>query len=465
MSLAAAANRDNTVQKFPAMMTRPFVNSVSMWVVLVILVCTPLALGGNRPLVWPIIMAALSLTVILNAAVLLAIAAKPAVSLVSLKIEVLLIVTFLCFAALQILPLGNFSGLDAYGLPANRTISVAPTESFLFLITWLNVFILGYLVLQFTRNETRSIEFLNLLFWVVVIHAALGFVLFHEFDDSTIIGPKWAYIGSMTGAFVNRNTFATFLASGAAVGTALVLRDLKSDAGTRTGTRLASSLFKLMGLLLIMAVLFGTGSRMGLFVGLLGIVLTIFIVLPKQIGAGRPVVKLLTIVVIVLSVLAVVVWGYGGQTIERLGSVERASDVRLELYKQTWNMVMARPWSGFGGGAFELAFPLFHQPEVSVDLLWQKAHNSYLGLWADYGLVFGTMPWLILLLIFGRLAVCFWSRSTPDYAAASAIVVAIIAMIHALVDFSLEIQGYTLLFTAILATGASRLTLNQRPSR
>ncbi|QRF54346.1 O-antigen ligase family protein (plasmid) [Rhizobium rosettiformans] len=447
------------------MMTRPFVNSISMWVAIAILVCTPLALGGNRPLVWPIVLAILSLTLVLNAAVLMAISAKPAVSLASFRLEVLLIITFLCFAVLQIVPLRNLSGLDAYGLPANQTLSVAPAESFLFLLTWLNVFILGYLVLQFTRNETRSIEFLNLLFWVVVIHAALGFVLFHEFEDATIIGPKWAYLGSMTGGFVNRNTFATFLASGAAVGTALVLRDLKSDSGPRTGAKIASSLFKLMGLLLIMAVLFGTGSRMGLFVGVLGVFLTIFIVLPKQIGAGRPVAKLLAMVVIALSVLAVILWGYGGQTIERLGSVERASDVRFELYEQTWSMIMARPWSGFGGGAYELAFPLFHQPEVSVDLLWQKAHNSYLGLWADYGLVFGTMPWLILLIVFVRLAICFLSRSTPDYAAASAIVVAIIAMIHALVDFSLEIQGYALLFTAILATGASRLTLDQRQSQ
>lgn len=453
---------ENNAQKFSDTMTRPFVNAVSMWVVVAILVCTPLALGGNRPLVWPIVLALLSFTLIVNAAVLMTIDVKPAVSLASFKLEVFLIVAFLSFTIVQIIPLGILPNLTFFGLPPSRTLSVAPTESFLFLLTWLNVFILGYLVLQFTRNEARSNHFLTILFWIVVVHAALGFVLFHEFEDASIIGPKWAYHGSMTGGFVNRNTFATFLASGAAVGTALILRDLAGNTRPSAWPKLASSLFKSLGLLLIMAVLFGTGSRMGLLVGVLGVVFTILMILPRQIGTGRPVVKLFTIVIMALAVLSIILWGYGGQTIERLGSVERSADVRLELYKQTWSMIMARPWTGFGGGTYEIAFPLFHQPEVSVDLLWQKAHNSYLGLWADYGLVFGSLPWLILLAITVKLAICFWSRPSPDYAAASAIVVAVIAMIHALVDFSLELQGYALLFTAILATGASRLALNQR---
>lgn len=448
-------------------MTRAKVNTVSMWIVSATVALTPLALGGNRPLLWPIMLAVLSMTLVFNAASLMRLGAAPAAALSVYKLEIAIVALFFLFAIFQVVPIGWIEPLADYGLPDAMTVSVAPNESLLFIITWLNVFILGYLVIQFTRNEQRSIEFLAILFWIVVAHAALGFVLFHEFEDSTILGPKWAYLGSMTGAFVNRNTFATFLASGAVVGTALVLRDF-AKSGSGLFSAAASSkpvLFKILGIFLIMAVLFGTGSRMGLFVGFLGIILTISLVVPRQIAEGRRLPRVLSIIVFAVIALALVLWAYGAQTIERLGSVERSADVRFALYEQTWAMIMARPWTGFGGGAYELAFPLFHQPDVSVDLLWQKAHNSYLGLWADYGLIFGSLPWLVLLMLVSRMFGAVWSRSAPDYAAIASIVVAVVAMIHATVDFSLEIQGYALLFSAILGTGAARIAVNQRQFR
>lgn len=444
-------------------MTRPYINSVSMWVIASVIMLTPLALGGNRPLVWPIVLAVLGIMLTVKSFLLWKLDLAPAASTASFGPEIALIFVFLAFNAIQILPLGVLSDLDRFGLPTGYTLSIAPTETFLALITWLNVFILAYLVLQFTRNEQRSISFLTIIFWIVVVHAALGFVLFHEFDDSTLFGPKWTYLGSMTGAFVNRNTFATFLASGAVVGTALILRDVSGVEGSlKSSVNVRAIVFKALGLLLILAVLFGTGSRMGLFVGIVGVLLMVFLILPKQIGTGKTLLNGALIAALCLIVVAAILWGYGNLTVERLGSVDRDADVRLALYQQTWTMIMDRPWTGFGGGTFELAFPLFHQSEVSVDLLWQKAHNSYLGSWADYGLLFGSLPWLVLLLLMAKLALNFWRRPSPDYAAAVGIVVGIVAMIHALVDFSLEIHGYALLFVAIMATAAARLASGQR---
>ncbi|MBC2775875.1 O-antigen ligase family protein [Rhizobium sp. AQ_MP] len=444
-------------------MTRPYINTVSMWVVASTIMLTPFALGGNRPLVWPIVLAVLGVMLAVKSLLLWKFDLAPAASVASFRPEIVLISVFLIFNAVQILPLGDLSDVSRFGLPSGYTLSVAPTETLLALITWLNVFVLAYLVLQFTRNEQRSIRFLTIIFWIVVIHAALGFVLFHEFDDSTLFGPKWTYLGSMTGAFVNRNTFATFLASGAVVGTALILRDISGGEGSLNSSgNLRSLVFKVLGLLLIVAVLFGTGSRMGFFVGIVGVLLMAFLILPKQINTGKTLLKSALIVALCLIVMAAILWGYGNLTVERLGSVDRDADVRLALYRQTWTMTMDRPWTGFGGGTFELAFPLFHQPEVSVDLIWQKAHNSYLGTWADYGLLFGSIPWVVFLRLMAKLALHFWRRPSPDYASAVGIVVGVVAMTHALVDFSLEIHGYALLFMAIIATAAARLAGGER---
>ncbi|WP_161597031.1 O-antigen ligase family protein [Rhizobium glycinendophyticum] len=443
-------------------MTRPLINSISMWAVVVVLTITPFALGGNRPLVWPIVLMVLAAILCLNTAALLLTRSKPAASLSGFKVEVLLGISFLAFAVLQIVPLRMFQLFYVPDLPQSGTISVAPGETLLAIIAWSNVAIISYLALQFTRNEQRAIQFLDILFWVITLHAACGFLLFYEFEDATVIGPKWAYLGSMTGAFVNRNTFATFLASGAVLGVVSLVRDL--DQGVGYG-RLRAVLLKLPAILLVLAVLNGTGSRMGLFVGLVGIVLVLLLSSFKG-RSGRSIkfrVSMLALGAIVA--LPVLIIGFGGLTLERLGSVDRDADIRTELYQQTWEMISKRSFTGFGGGSYELAFPLIHQQPVSIDLIWQKAHNSYLGLWADYGLIFGSIPWLILLCLLVRLIHVYWTRRTPDYVAITSLSIATIACLHALVDFSLEIQGYSLLFAAIIGTAAGRIASGAERSK
>lgn len=441
-------------------MTRPQVNSITMWVLVAVVGLVPLALGGNRPLIWPITLIFLSTALIANYAALFRMGGTPAVSLRVFRLETAMMGIFLLFATMQVLPLPTLFGAAVDALPITPALSIAPTESFLALITWVNVFILGFLAMQVSRNEQRAVQFMSIIFWVVTIHAAVGFVLFHEFEDRTLIGPKWAYIGSMTGAFVNRNTFGTFLASGAVVGTVLILRDICLNGLIAKEPRAVRALLsRFIAMLLILAVLFGTGSRMGLFVGLVGILLVVMMVLLKQMKGSLGGITILGAGAILTSGLLLLMLGYGGLTMERLGSIDRDVDVRFELYLQTWTMIMDRPWTGFGGGTYELAFPLFHEPGVSVDLLWQKAHNSYLGLWADYGLIFGTLPWLMLLVIVWRLVSIYRRRNPPDFGAIAAIAVALVASLHAIVDFSLEIQGYALLFAAIVGSGAARLSV------
>jgi O-antigen ligase len=220
-------------------------------------------------------------------------------------------------------------------------------------------------------------------------------------------------------------------------------------------------LLKLPAIFLTLSVLAGTGSRMGLLVGLFGIVL-VFLLTSLKGRSGKSYKLRIILPVVGLPLL---IMGFGNLTLERLGSVDRDADIRTELYQQTWEMISKRPWTGFGGGSYELAFPLIHHPPVSVDLIWQKAHNSYLGLWADYGLIFGSIPWLILVCIIARLLRAYWTSRTPDYVAVTTLSIATVACIHALVDFSLEIHGYSLLFAAIVGTGAGRIASGAGQSR
>ncbi len=162
---------------------------------------------------------------------------------------------------------------------------------------------------------------------------------------------------------------------------------------------------------------------------------------------------ILLVAPVALATLVGLFWLIGGGLLERIECQGFGSDSRMLLYQQVIDLIGLRPWTGFGGGTFEVAFPLVHQLPLTPDVTWNLAHNTYLALWAELGLVAGSL----LILAFGyaavRLVIGLLSGAgswTPQVAALAVIVQ---VAIHSTVDFSLEIPANTMMFIAIVATG------------
>ena len=148
------------------------------------------------------------------------------------------------------------------------------------------------------------------------------------------------------------------------------------------------------------------------------------------------------------------------------GLVERAlftfgeSSERAHIYAQTWGMIGMRPLTGFGYDAFAPAFELYRQDPLVADHYVDLAHNTYLALWAEQGLVIGSIP----ILLTGWAAAMIVQRlrqGEGDMAVnAAALGVITLAAVHSLVDFSLEIPAnvYCFLMIVGLAMGRPRLT-------
>ena len=92
-----------------------------------------------------------------------------------------------------------------------------------------------------------------------------------------------------------------------------------------------------------------------------------------------------------------------------------------------------------------------HQLPVSPDFIWNRAHNSYLSLWSELGVVFGSLPIVGLLLVGARLIRALRANSYAWVAQATGLAVLVVCAIHSTVDFSLEIQANAMFFIAILA--------------
>jgi O-antigen ligase len=212
----------------------------------------------------------------------------------------------------------------------------------------------------------------------------------------------------------------------------------------------------LLALAAIGAALLATESRMGAFAGAVGC-LSVVLLSQRRLRWRRG--WYLLWVPAALIVLGAAVYLYGQGLVERLGSQAESADVRFDLYLQVIEMIRARPLLGYGGGAFEQAFQLFHHPPVSPDRVWDRAHNTYLALWSELGLVAGSVP--ILLVAAGAIRLAWNSSSAgSDWTGrVAAIGVIVVAATHSLADFSLEIQANAILFIVLLGVGtAARMT-------
>ena len=441
-------------------------NDLLARVILIIAALTPIPLGSNRPFFWAINALIVGLVGLAYVAVLRGAREPFRIGLGRLWPSAALYAVVAIYLTVQALPLGQLAvGVSQLLAVSPRTggdlaadaISLSPNSTWLMLMRWATYGVLFLLVVQVSTRAHRRDLMLNAIVAIIAGYAIFGLASLLQFGDTLLSMPKWAYEGSATGTFVNRNSFATFLSFGAVVTVTMLagtfVRQDDGEVGDDRRLRFDPIvLVYLLALAAIVAALLATESRMGAFAGLVGC-LSVVILAQRRLRWHRG--WYLLWVPAGLAILGAAVYLYGQGLVERLGSQAAAADVRLDLYAQVIEMIRARPLLGYGGGAFEQAFQLFHHLPVSPDLVWDRAHNTYLALWAELGLVVGSIP--ILLVAVGAVRLAWKSSSagsdwTGRVAAVGAIVV---AATHSLADFSLEIQANTILFVVLLGIGTS----------
>lgn len=139
---------------------------------------------------------------------------------------------------------------------------------------------------------------------------------------------------------------------------------------------------------------------------------------------------------------------FGGGTGERR---EESLQQRMRVPTLSLPLVEQRPWFGHGGGAYRYAFP-----QVKADdllLYWDHAHNDYIELAVDVGLV-GLLPLLALALATAWRAARMLRDDRPRLTRGIGVatLTALCCMgLHSLVDFNLQIPANALVFTTLLA--------------
>lgn len=343
------------------------------------------------------------------------------------------------------------------------TVDVGATFQYLMLGLAYSLLFLMVVSLFHTRRR------LTLLLSVVVIsgtfQAFYGAFMTLSDSEGLLASMGFGHAEVTSGTYVNRNHLAGYLEMTLAcgIGLLLALRDgqpfrwvnlLELLMGPKARLRLA--------LVVMVIALVMTRSRMGnmAFFASLMVVGAVFILLNREhrLRNGLILASLVLIDMLVISQY----FGFDrlrDRLVEtRLNDVvvegqvvQRANEIRDDVFAYTVPLMMDKPLVGQGAGSFEAVFPRYAGEDVRNHF--DHAHNDYIQFVIEYGLI-GTLPLAaFVLLALWRALQALWRReslyrSGVGFGAAMGIVA---IGIHSSVDFNLQIPANAASFVALCA--------------
>lgn len=166
-------------------------------------------------------------------------------------------------------------------------------------------------------------------------------------------------------------------------------------------------------------------------------------------------VRALAVILILGTLTAGVAWMGGDDLANKLAARDQSGQnnpdgtTRQEIWHSSWKLIKQHPWTGVGFGAYFLAISQYQAGSGSVKLA--QAHNDYLDLAANGGLIaVGLALWFIILVI-RRVRSSLGSRDYYRRAVALGAAAGTLAVgVHSVVDFGLQVTGNAVVFAALI---------------
>ncbi len=346
-----------------------------------------------------------------------------------------------------------------------------------FVLTFFGMILTAEMLFHYTTTRRRMLTLVCLVLTVGVGSALFG-ILRHVFaiDDNivlkTLVGNNAGYA-----QFINRNHFAFLMEMTLGVIVGLLLKAKLTD-----GIKLVCGM--MAGLVLF--ALISANSR-GAIVSLSGLglfaVFTHFITrreMPDRYGFERTgkvtgasrlktvaVALVVTIMFTGVALLTIVFVG-GDPVVRRIETIqsemrefEDNKMQRSDIWESSWKLVERHPISGVGFGGYGTAITAVDSSNGTRSL--QQAHNDYLEVLANGGVIaFGMMLTFLGLVIF-RICQQFNSRSSLRGAVSFGSAVGIFGvMLHSVVDFGLHVIVNALILLVLVVLATARIPIDKK---
>jgi O-antigen ligase len=323
-------------------------------------------------------------------------------------------------------------------------------------------FISGFSIGTSRRDSDKLIWFAqySILFYAIYGLAALIFT-----PNMVLWASKVAYRGSLTATFINHNTAATFVGAGAILWFCFAFSSLQSFRFssirvlllTRSNEQLAFKVIaRSVGALACFFTLLLTRSRGGLICSCLGLLVAIALM-----AAVRRKLRFWHIVASGSIAFAIIIALLS--RIGRIGSQGLFDDGRWSVYGYCVEAIRQRPLLGAGAGTFADLFPSLRSDNFYSWGVWDYAHSTILEIAVEMGIPVAALvviAALASLFILARATIKSSGRSRRSLAAITGI--AVLSYLHSLIDFSLQIPGYLILFGILVGCGLARACSTRR---
>jgi len=260
------------------------------------------------------------------------------------------------------------------------------------------------------------------------------------------------------GSFANRNHYAAYLVMCLSVGLGLLISNLTGEAAQSwkqffrnlIAWILSTRMLLRLALVVMVIALVLTRSRMGNT--------SFFVSLLTTGGIGLALAKRATksMVVLIASLIIIdilIVGAYFGveRVLDRIGQTRMETEDRGDNARDTLRMWQDYPVFGAGLGSFHVVFPRY--PQQDLGDLYTHAHNDYLELASETGVVGVTLLGLLVATSFlAALRAQINRRDRLMRGISFGAMMAIIALgLHSTVDFNLQIPANALTFMLLLA--------------
>jgi len=325
-----------------------------------------------------------------------------------------------------------------------------------------------WLVLMLIDNRAK----LEWLAYVILIsalfQASYGCYMIISGNEIAFFIEKEDHLGLATGTFLNRNHFAGYLEMSLAVGIGLFISTLSDVRHHSWRARIRSFLDAVLSrkglirlvLIIICAGLIMSRSRMGnasFFISLL-LVGVLFLLTAKHATKST---SILLLSLIVLDVVLVGSWVGVERVVERMEHTSSETETRVEVARDTLEMIKDYPLTGVGAGNYFSSFPAYRGHDIQS--YYNHTHNDYLELLSELGVVGISLLVMVVLLSLSAAIKAIRGRSSPLLLgmAFASVMGTLSILIHSTVDFNLQIPSNAMMFMLMMALGIIALHMQK----
>jgi O-antigen ligase len=353
---------------------------------------------------------------------------------------------------------------DALGAKLEPSVSIVRDQPLLALgapLAAILSLLVGFIVCV-DRNHAHRL--IRVMAWSGTAYAVYGIAAFFIDPTWVLWEKKEAYYTVLTSTFINRNTAAVYFGSCFILWLLILLDRLRRNLPPHTAPSLARLTQPLRRLQRAVVIEFGalftclvatflTGSRAGVMLALLATVMALGLFALKSLPLGHRPVRLGLAVACVVIVLTEVL---GAGVLDRFDREGFAGGGRAETYRATLAIIEDHPWLGTGLGTFAFVFPAHRSNDWTSWGTWDRAHSTPLEIASEMGVPLASVVVAAWVGAFAVMSYGLWSRKRDHIVIIAALSVASLAIVHSLIDFSLQIPGFAIGVFALVGAGLAQ---------